>query len=79
MKGYIPEDNLTAKRFPVFFLRMKGISITLCYFRRVFYIRLFLYFPQGGSTRTNEELWVDGSEAFAEEIKAIVGENNYKQ
>ena len=42
-------------------------------------LQSILYFPQGGSTRTNEELWVDGSEAFAEEIKAIVGENNYKQ
>ncbi|MDO4176145.1 MAG: DNA polymerase III subunit alpha, partial [Bacillota bacterium] len=38
-----------------------------------------IYYPQGGSRRTGEELWIEPSPAFAEEIKAIVGEGNYKE
>ncbi|MCQ2546415.1 MAG: DNA polymerase III subunit alpha [Clostridia bacterium] len=38
-----------------------------------------IYYPQGGSRRTGEELWVEPDAAFAEEIEAIVGEGNYKK
>jgi len=37
-----------------------------------------IYYPQGGARRTTEELWVTPDDAFAEEIKSIVGEENYK-
>ncbi len=37
-----------------------------------------IYFPQGGAKRTDESLWVKPDEDFAREIKAIVGEGNYK-
>ena len=38
-----------------------------------------IYYPQGGSRRTSEDVWVSPCAGFAEEIKAIVGEGNYKQ
>lgn len=37
-----------------------------------------IYYPQGGSRRTGRQLWADPCEAFAEEIKNIVGRDNYK-
>lgn len=37
-----------------------------------------IYYPQGGSRRTGEELWVEPCEGFASEIEAIVGKGNYK-
>lgn len=37
-----------------------------------------IYYPQGGSRRTGKQLWADPCEAFAEEIKNIVGRDNYK-
>lgn len=38
-----------------------------------------IYYPQGGSRRTERELWVEPGEAFAAEITEIVGQGNYKQ
>ena len=38
-----------------------------------------VYLPQGGSFRTTEDLWVEASEGFAQEITGIVGPENYKQ
>ena len=38
-----------------------------------------IYYPQGGSRRTDEALWVDPSGDFAKEIESIVGTGNYKQ
>ncbi|MDO4870113.1 MAG: DNA polymerase III subunit alpha [Bacillota bacterium] len=38
-----------------------------------------IYYPQGGSRRTDKQLWVDPCEAFEREIKEIVGEENYKR
>ena len=37
-----------------------------------------IYYPQGGSRRTSEDLWVTPDDAFAAEIKEIVGKDNYK-
>ena len=37
-----------------------------------------IYYPQGGSRRTGEDLWVEPCEGFASEIEAIVGKENYK-
>ena len=37
-----------------------------------------IYYPQGGSRRTSEDLWVTPDDAFAEEIETIVGKGNYK-
>ena len=36
------------------------------------------YYPQGGSRRTSEDLWVTPDDAFAREIEEIVGKGNYK-
>ena len=38
-----------------------------------------IYYPQGGSRRTSEDVWVSPCEDFEDEIEAIVGEGNYKQ
>ena len=38
-----------------------------------------IYYPQGGSRRTGQELWVEPCEGFAEEIRTLVGDNNYKE
>lgn len=38
-----------------------------------------IYYPQGGSRRTEQELWIEPSEDFASEIAGIVGPDNYKQ
>lgn len=37
-----------------------------------------IYYPQGGSRRTGQELWIEPCVAFAEEVEKIVGEGNYK-
>ncbi|MCQ2545080.1 MAG: DNA polymerase III subunit alpha [Clostridia bacterium] len=37
-----------------------------------------IYYPQGGSRRAGEELWVEPDDGFAGEIIDIVGEGNYK-
>ena len=37
-----------------------------------------IYYPQGGSRRTSEDLWVTPDDAFAQEIVNIVGKGNYK-
>ena len=37
-----------------------------------------IYYPQGGSRRTSEDLWVTPDDAFAREIEEIVGKGNYK-
>ena len=37
-----------------------------------------IYYPQGGSRRTSEDLWVTPDDDFAAEIKEIVGKDNYK-
>ena len=37
-----------------------------------------IYYPQGGSRRTGEGLWVTPCDAFAREIEEIVGKGNYK-
>lgn len=37
-----------------------------------------VYMPEGGSFRTDRELWVDPGRSFREEITAIVGSENYK-
>ncbi|MDO4544772.1 MAG: DNA polymerase III subunit alpha [Bacillota bacterium] len=37
-----------------------------------------IYMPQGGSFRTEENLWVDPDADFRERIIGIVGEDNYK-
>jgi len=37
-----------------------------------------IYYPQGGSRRTGEGLWVTPCDAFAKEIEEIVGKGNFK-
>lgn len=37
-----------------------------------------VYMPQGGSFRTEKDLWVDPDRRFREEMISIVGEENYK-
>ncbi|MDO4833522.1 MAG: DNA polymerase III subunit alpha [Bacillota bacterium] len=37
-----------------------------------------IYYPQGSTRRTEEELWVEPDPVFAEEIEAIVGKGNLK-
>ena len=37
-----------------------------------------IYYPQGGSRRTSEDLWITPDDAFAREIEEIVGKGNYK-
>ena len=37
-----------------------------------------IYYPQGGSRRTGEGLWVTPCDAFAKEIEEVVGKGNYK-
>ena len=37
-----------------------------------------IYFPKGGSSRTDRSLWIEPDEAFRNEITDIVGKENFK-
>ncbi len=64
----LPEDELSAV--------MRKLTETMRRHRGGY--QSIIYFPKGGSSRTDRSLWIEPDEAFRDEITDIVGKENFK-